>query len=203
MFVIVTNPRRIKIVSTKRYKKITAIKVKVYKMIDVWKYCLVKWIKINSGDIKITNNIMLIVIFFMSFVSAKSNLTPQEHLFGIIPNLIFTWAPQFMQYSFFIPITSTTSNWTKSLRDGLPRLWHSDFLFSITKQWKASPKSSIVKSPQNNNQTGSTSPLPMKRIPPFHLVGKRFYDPNAPPYKAVFLITTDFIWRILLCMKNI
>ena len=92
---------------------------------------------------------------------------------------------------------------TKSLRDGLPRLWHSDFLFSITKQWKASPKSSIVKSPQNNNQTGSTSPLPMKRIPPFHLVGKRFYDPNAPPYKAVFLITTDFIWRILLCMKNI
>lgn len=41
----------------------------------------------------------------------------------------------------------------------------------------------------------------MKRIPPFHLVGKRFYDPNAPPYKAVFLITTDFIWRILLCMK--
>ena len=25
----------------------------------------------------------------------------------------------------------------------------------------------------------------MKRIPPFHLVGKRFYDPNAPPYKAV------------------
>ncbi|MDB8724641.1 hypothetical protein, partial [Mediterraneibacter gnavus] len=84
-----------------------------------------------------------------------------------------------------------------------PRLWHSDFLFSITKQWKASPKSSIVKSPQNNNQTGSTSPLPMKRIPPFHLVGKRFYDPNAPPYKAVFLITTDFIWRILLCMKNI
>ena len=97
----------------------------------------------------------------------------------------------------------TKSNWTKSLRDGLPRLWHSDFLFYITKQWKASPKSSIVKSPQNNNQTGSTSPLPMKRIPPFHLVGKRFYDPNAPPYKAVFLITTDFIWRILLCMKNI
>ena len=42
----------------------------------------------------------------------------------------------------------------------------------------------------------------MKRIPPFHLVGKRFYDPNAPPYKAVFLITTDFIWRILLCMKK-
>ena len=98
---------------------------------------------------------------------------------------------------------ATNSSWTKSLRDGLPRLWHSDFLFSITKQWKASPKSSIVKSPQNNNQTGSTSPLPMKRIPPFHLVGKRFYDPNAPPYKAVFLITTDFIWRILLCMKNI
>ena len=97
----------------------------------------------------------------------------------------------------------SNSDWTKSLRDGLPRLWHSDFLFSITKQWKASPKSSIVKSPQNNNQTGSTSPLPMKRIPPFHLVGKRFYDPNAPPYKAVFLITTDFIWRILLCMKNI
>lgn len=66
-----------------------------------------------------------------------------------------------------------------------------------------SPKSSIVKSPQNNNQTGSTSPLPMKRIPPFRLVGKRFYDQNAPPYKAVFRITTDFIWRILLCMKNI
>lgn len=92
---------------------------------------------------------------------------------------------------------------TKSLRDGLPRLWHSDFLFSITKQWKASPKSSIVKSPQRNNQTGSTFPLPMKRIPPFRLVGKRFYDQNAPPYKAVFRITTDFIWRILLCMKNI
>ena len=91
----------------------------------------------------------------------------------------------------------------KMLRDGLPRLWHSDFLFSITKQWKASPKSSIVKSPQRNNQTGSTFPLPMKRIPPFRLVGKRFYDPNAPPYKAVFRITTDFIWRILLCMKNI
>ena len=77
-------------------------------------------------------------------------------------------------------------NWTKSLCDGLPRLWHSDFLFSITKQWKASPKSSIVKSPQPNNQTGSTFPLPMKRIPPFRLVGKRFYDPNAPPCKAVF-----------------
>ena len=42
----------------------------------------------------------------------------------------------------------------------------------------------------------------MKRIPPFHLVGKRFYDPNAPPYKAVFLITTDFIWRILLCLTK-
>lgn len=64
-------------------------------------------------------------------------------------------------------------------------------------------ESSIVKSPQRNNQTGSTFPLPMKRIPPFRLVGKRFYDPNAPPYKAVFRITTDFIWRILLCMKNI
>lgn len=99
--------------------------------------------------------------------------------------------------------TITNSDWTKSLRDGLPRLWHSDFLFSITKQWKASPKSSIVKSPQRNNQTGSTFPLPMKRIPPFRLVGKRFYDQNAPPYKAVFRITTDFIWRILLCMKNI
>lgn len=61
----------------------------------------------------------------------------------------------------------------------------------------------IVKSPQRNNQTGSTFPLPMKRIPPFRLVGKRFYDPNASPYKAVFRITTDFIWRILLCMKNI
>ena len=36
------------------------------------------------------------------------------------------------------------------------------------------------------SQTGSTFPLPMKRIPPFRLVGKRFYDPNAPPYKAVF-----------------
>ena len=33
---------------------------------------------------------MLIVIFLMSFVSAKSNLAPQEHLFDIIPNLIFT-----------------------------------------------------------------------------------------------------------------
>ena len=106
-----------------------------------------------------------------------------------------------MIFHFFEDIAN--SNWTKSLRDGLPRLWHSDFLFSITKQWKASPKSSIVKSPQRNNQTGSTFPLPMKRIPPFRLVGKRFYDPNAPPYKAVFWITTDFIWRILLCMKNI
>ena len=103
----------------------------------------------------------------------------------------------------FKRLLHTNWNWTKSLRDGLPRLWHSDFLFSITKQWKASPKSSIVKSPQRNNQTGSTFPLPMKRIPPFRLVGKRFYDPNAPPYKAVFRITTDFIWRILLCMKNI
>ena len=56
-----------------------------------------------------------------------------------------------------------------------------------------SPKSSIVKSPQNNNQTGSTSPLPMKRIPPFHLVGKRFYDPNAPPCKAVFLFLIPLI----------
>ena len=64
-------------------------------------------------------------------------------------------------------------------------------------------KSSIVKSPQRNNQTGSTFPLPMKRIPSFRLVGKRFYDPNAPPCKAVFLITTDFTWRILLCTKNI
>ncbi|WP_321008009.1 hypothetical protein, partial [Hungatella effluvii] len=33
-----------------------------------------------------------------------------------------------------------------------------------------SPKSSIVKSPQNNNQTGLTFPLPMKRIPPFRLI---------------------------------
>jgi hypothetical protein len=54
------------------------------------------------------------------------------------------------------------------------------------KQWKASPNSSIVKSPQRNNQTGSTFPLPMKRIPFFRLVGKRFYDSNAPPHKAVF-----------------
>ena len=59
-------------------------------------------------------------------------------------------------------------------------------VFYNKKQWKASPKSSIVKSPQNNNQTGSTFPLPMKRIPPFRLVSKRFYDPNAPPCKAVF-----------------
>ena len=29
--------------------------------------------------------------------------------------------------------TITNSDWTKSLRDGLPRLWHSDFLFSVTK----------------------------------------------------------------------
>ena len=62
------------------------------------------------------------------------------------------------------------------------------FFFSITKQWKASPKSSIVKSPQRNNQSGSTFPLLMKRIPSFRLVGKRFYDSNAPPCKAVFLI---------------
>lgn len=38
----------------------------------------------------------------------------------------------------------------------------------------------------------------MKRIPSFRLVGKRFYDPNAPPCKAVFWTTTDFTWRILL-----
>ena len=50
---------------------------------------------------------------------------------------------------------------------------YSDFLFSITKQWKASPKSSIVKSPQRNNQTGSTFPLPMKRIPLLTVYDKR------------------------------
>ena len=58
--------------------------------------------------------------------------------------------------------------------------------FYNKKQWKASPKSSIVKSPQRNNQSGSTFPLLMKRIPSFRLVGKRFYDSNAPPCKAVF-----------------
>lgn len=45
---------------------------------------------------------MLTIIFLMLFVSAKSNLAPQEHLFGIIPNLIFILEPQFIQYNFFI-----------------------------------------------------------------------------------------------------
>lgn len=43
----------------------------------------------------------------MFFVSAKSNSAPQEHSLGIPP---FISAPQFMQYSFFILITSTTWN---------------------------------------------------------------------------------------------
>ena len=34
-------------------------------------------------------------------------------------------------------------------------------------------------------QKSKTFPLPMKRIPSFRLVCKRFYDPNAPPCKAV------------------
>ena len=41
-----------------------------------------------------------------------------------------------------------TSSWTKSLRDGLPRLWRSFSLHFNKKQWKPSPTSSIVKSPQ-------------------------------------------------------
>lgn len=38
----------------------------------------------------------------MFFVFAESNLAPQGHLCGIIPNLIFNLVPQFMQYNFFI-----------------------------------------------------------------------------------------------------
>ena len=41
----------------------------------------------------------------------------------------------------------------------------------------------------------------MKRIPSFRLVGKRFYDPNAPPCKAVFW--TALCRNLLGCRKYI
>lgn len=86
MFVIVTNPSRIKIFSTIRYQIIIIIKANVYKIIDDLKYGLpTKWIRINGRDIRTTKNIMLTIIFFIFFVSVKSNLAPQEQLFGIIP----------------------------------------------------------------------------------------------------------------------
>ena len=60
-------------------------------------------------------------------------------------------------------------NWTKSLRDGLPRLWHSDFLFPITKSGGKQVLKVVLLS--HHNKT-------IKQDRPFHCLWKE-YHPSA------------------------
>ena len=58
----------------------------------------------------------------MSFsISSKFSINNRKGMTTYFPSIII------------VIYKATNMNWTKSLRDGLPRLWHSDFLLSITK----------------------------------------------------------------------
>ena len=92
-------------------------------------------------------------------------------------DILSFWLPPSTSIDF---LNSQNRKWTKSLRDGLPRLWRSFSTFSKKGSWLLLEKYLLLS--YHTKQNTQESSLPMKRISSFGCFHKQFYFSNAPPW---------------------